>query len=290
MDPSFEPLDVHESRRGNSIGVTISLVTHFGILALLWVKYAEPIPVAEPPVRYVQLMSALPRTFTEAPGPRREKASPEALYSDANRRASSPRPGAGEPTRTPGMVPGSYVPGNAGPMQKPSTTAEANPAGTAPEAAESRFEYRVGGEPSIDWRNAISEIGKVASLGGDLGVSGGDDGFAESGPISFETQWYEWGDYAALMVAKIRHHWYGNMPPIVRMGLKGVVTIRFTIDRSGAITDVQILSTSGTPPYDFAARKAIELASPLPPLPADFPNPSERVTAQFYYNQHPPRR
>ena len=69
-----------------------------------------------------------------------------------------------------------------------------------------------------------------------------------------------------------------------------VVTIRFTIQRSGAITDITILNGSGVPPFDFAAKKAIELSSPLNPLPKDFPNNSERVTCMFYYNLEPPSR
>ncbi len=140
----------------------------------------------------------------------------------------------------------------------------------------------------IDWNSAIQEVGKIASLGGEgVGAPGGEPGFAESGPISFETQWYEWGDYADHMVNKIRRHWYDNMPSLIRMGMKGVVTIQFTIQRSGTITDIRILKSSEIPPFDFAAKKAIELASPLRPLPADFPNRSERVTAQFYYNLTP---
>jgi TonB family protein len=69
-----------------------------------------------------------------------------------------------------------------------------------------------------------------------------------------------------------------------------LVTIRFTIHRDGTITDVTILQSSGVPPYDFAAKKGIELSSPLNPLPKNFPNDSERVTAMFYYNSEPPKR
>ena len=70
--------------------------------------------------------------------------------------------------------------------------------------------------------------------------------------------------------------------------MKGVVTIRFTIQRDGRITEVTLLNSSGVPPYDNAARKSIELSSPLNPLPKDFPKPTERVTAMFYYNSTPP--
>ena len=147
---------------------------------------------------------------------------------------------------------------------------------------------------AVDWRSAIREVGKVASLGGgngfDLGAAGGEKGFAEAGPLSFETSWYDWGDYAQSMVSKIRVNWYANMPQIIRTGMQGVVTIRFTIQRDGRVTDIEILKSSGVPPYDFAARKAIELSSPLNPLPKDFPNPDERVTAMFFYNMEIPRQ
>ena len=86
------------------------------------------------------------------------------------------------------------------------------------------------------------------------------------------------------MVSRIRVNWYAWMPQLIRSGIKGRVTIRFTIQRDGRITDVTMLESSGAPPYDFAAKKAIEQSSPLNPLPKDFPNPYERVTAVFYYN------
>ena len=71
----------------------------------------------------------------------------------------------------------------------------------------------------------------------DLGNTGGEKGFAKDGPISFETQWFDWGEYAASMVSRIRVNWYNNMPQLIQTGLKGVVTIRFTIQRDGRITD-----------------------------------------------------
>lgn len=294
MRQEFQPLEKYEDRRGNGIGVAASLVAHFGLLTLMWIRYAEPIVTPEPPVRFVQLVSG-PSTFVEAPGPKTETSSPGAALSDANRRAQTPNPTGTNPTRRPGLQEGVYIPGGDG---QPVSAASMAPPLTEPQTSGSSdsFQYRVGSEStplpapgaaSIDWRSAIKEVSKVASLGGDLGSFGGEEGFAESGPISFETQWYDWGEYAQGMVARIRRHWYDNMPAVVRLGLKGVVTIRFTIERSGAITDIEMISSSGIPPYDHAARKAIQLASPLAPLPADFPSPRERVTAQFFYNRRP---
>jgi hypothetical protein len=60
-------------------------------------------------------------------------------------------------------------------------------------------------------------------------------GFVDYGPISFDTQWYDWGDYAEGMVSRIRVNWYSNMPHLISTGLKGVVTIRFTIHRDGSV-------------------------------------------------------
>lgn len=287
MNQPFQPLEAYEPRRGNGIGVAVSIVLHFSALTLLWFKYAEPISVPEPPIRYIQLFQQ-PRSFVEAPGAKTDTAPADALLSDANRRARTPNPTGTTPTKRPGAEDSLYVPG----MPAAGQAAAPRTAPAAPSQSDS-FQYRVGAdsEPltvaaaSIDWRSAIKEVGKVASLGGDLGVAGGEQGFAESGPISFETQWYDWGEYAQGMVARIRRHWYDNMPQIVRLGLKGVVTIRFTIERSGAISEIVLVSSSAIPPYDFAAKKALELASPLAPLPADFPNPREHVTAQFFYNQ-----
>ncbi|HEX3580800.1 MAG TPA: energy transducer TonB, partial [Thermoanaerobaculia bacterium] len=128
--------------------------------------------------------------------------------------------------------------------------------------------------------------------GFDLGhAAGGEKGYtADAGPLSFETQWFDWGDYAESMVSKIRINWYGIMPDLIKTGLKGVVTIRFTIHRDGRISDITILKSSGVPPYDNAASKALEASSPLKQLPADFPKDSERVTAMFYYNMEIPGR
>jgi TonB family protein len=306
-------LVVAEPRARNGIGIAIaaSLVLHAALVILFLTTYrplerpAENVPIA----RYVDLIRQNPQTFTEAPGPAVERGPIAAPFSDANRKASMPEPTGEKPTTRPGTESGLYVPPMARGEAAPSSSGEANT--TAGQPPSSVPEVQPGTEsPSripalrtadalggVNLRSAIREIGKVASLGGqggqplDLtGVAGGEKGFAEQGPLSFETQWYDWGEYAQSMVSKIRLHWYENMPQLLRTGLKGIVTIRFTIQRDGRITDITLLRSSTIPPYDFAARKAIELASPLNPLPADFPNSSERVTAIFYYNSTPPER
>jgi TonB family protein len=308
-----------ESRRGGvSTAVVVSLVLHALILAYFIAIY-RPVSrdtPAPPIARYVELIRQNPqdKEFRQSPGPKIDRPpSQNAAFSDANRHASTPHPTGDQPTLRPGDGSQIYTP----PKQAGRDHAAATPAhqaanaaqeqATAPAAASnisqapSTLSYRQPAQASattgpVNWRNAIKEVGKVASLGGgqqgfDLnGAAGGDKGFAQDGPLSFESQWYDWGEYAEGMVNRIRVNWYSNMPHLIQTGLKGVVTIRFTIHRDGSITDVTILSSSGVPPYDFAAKKGIELSSPLNPLPKDFPNDIEHVTVMFYYNQELPKR
>lgn len=313
-------IDDAPRRSGVSLAVIASIILH-SLLIIYVVRSYHPISngdAAPPIAHYVQLIRQDPRQFTEAPGPNVDSAPLTAPWSDRNRRASTPQPTGDHTTSRPGEG-GLYSPRT--PVSTPATTeappreaaeqASAKQDGVArgvngtsaarpAEATSPTFTYKPspqgGAAGAINWRNAIREVGKVASLGGeqqslDLGNgAGGEKGYAKDGPISFESQWYDWGQYAESMVSKIRVNWYGNMPQIIQTGLKGVVTIRFTIHRDGRLGEITILSSSGVPPYDFAAKKAIELASPLNPLPADFPNATEHVTAMFFYNQEPPHR
>jgi TonB family protein len=299
------------SRRGGvSAAVLVSVILHT-LLVIYIIRHYKPLTEADrttPMVHYVELIRQNPQ-FTEALGPKVKTAPLTAPFSDANRRASTPNPNGDKQTNRPGEG-GFYVPAmksgsedNARARQvaaaESELSARSQPTSQAADAASGgTFQYRpsqASAASGINWNNAIREVGKIASIGTgqhgvDLSGQGGEKGFAESGPLSFETQWYDWGEYAQSMVSRIRVNWYNNMPQLIQTGMKGVVTIRFTIQRSGRITDLTILSSSGVPPYDFAAKKAIELSSPLNPLPADFPNPSERVTCMFFYNQEPPTR
>ncbi|MGH9458552.1 MAG: energy transducer TonB [Thermoanaerobaculia bacterium] len=314
MDRPFHYLEQENEPEGTALGVGVSLTLHVAILLVIFLNLGQKKEEKEEPLRFVQLVPpvtapAQPRVFVEAPGAAvEEPPRADAALSDANRRAAGPGAQGEQPTRRPGDGSGDlHIPAPppaaaaaaepqiiVPPTPRPAEQEHKGNGHEAPSRAD-ELQYRVekpqeteAVEASVNWRAAIRNMGRVPSTGGAGGRLGGEAGFAESGPISFETKWYDWGPYAAHMVARIRLHWYENMPEVIRLGLEGVVVIRFTIERSGQITDVTILQSSGVPPFDFAARKAIELSSPLNPLPADFPEPSERVTAAFYYNMEPP--
>ena len=311
--------DVRRKEGRISVATAVSILAHIALL-ILFIRVHRPAPEITQnaqAIRFVELLRSNPREFVEAPGPSVPSAPLTAPLSDANRRASIPEPTGDQPTRRPGDGSGLFTPPMGTAPRAEATTSPVNDATPAADRAaeiaadthspaESGFAEGSSRIPAlrteaalldggVNWRSAIREVGKLTSVAGteglDLsGIGGGEKGFAEAGPLSFETQWYDWGDYAQSMVSRIRVNWYAQMPPLIRSGLQGLVTIRFTIQRDGRITDVTVLGSSEVPPYDFAARKAIELSSPLNPLPRDFPNASERVTAMFYYNRQPPTR
>jgi TonB family protein len=116
-----------------------------------------------------------------------------------------------------------------------------------------------------------------------------DGGKVDTGALSFDTQWYDWGPYAKSMLNKIRRHW--RIPEIARLGVSGIVKIRFYIEQDGTVTGLRIMDESGKPPMDFAARDAIADSSPFEPLPAGLGlNGPEGVTITFLYNVEPRNR
>ena len=133
----------------------------------------------------------------------------------------------------------------------------------------------------------LGAYGTLGSAGGAVPERKG--GQVDVGPLAFDTEWYDWGPYAAEMLRRIRYHW--DIPEIAQMGVPGVVRIHFFIERDGRVTEVEIQRESGRPPMDFAARDAIQNASPLPPLSDDLGGVfHEGVTITFYYNTPVPER
>jgi protein TonB len=83
-------------------------------------------------------------------------------------------------------------------------------------------------------------------------------------------------EYIELMVATIKRNWDQEQ------GRTGTSVIKFTIRRDGTLEGVSVDRTSGYPPLDGAAQRAVQLAR-LPRLPQAFPNPSLTVHLTFNY-------
>jgi TonB family protein len=253
----------------------------------------------------------IPIVFQEAPGPARSnpKKSP---FSDADRRAGGgdrSLPKSDTPLVPPsrgiaGLAPGPRgpkAPGNAAASSPGSKGArerqDAAPLQAEKSAPEGSPLYPAAERPGGG--SGPREISKLAGLDRAIqeaarSAVGGEDGspppnpeggFVDSGPLSFDTTWYDWGPYAAEMVRRIKLHW--DVPELARLGWKGKLTIRFYILADGRVADARILRSSGIPPFDFAALQAIVKSSPFRPLPEDLHEEREGVTITFFYNMRP---
>jgi TonB family protein len=137
-------------------------------------------------------------------------------------------------------------------------------------------------------RDAAKAVGGTGQNGG--GFPNPDGGFVDSGPLSFDTKWYDWGPYAEEMVRRIKLHW--DIPELARLGWKGRLTIRFFIMADGRVEAAHVVSQSGIPPFDFAALQAILKSNPFRPLPKDLlaqvpGKDREGITVTFFYNMRP---
>jgi TonB family protein len=106
---------------------------------------------------------------------------------------------------------------------------------------------------------------------------------ATLGQLSFDTQDFPWGDYGHKVMKAIGNAWYPRIPLAAREGLRGYSCVRFTIEKSGAVTDITVVLPAQVPPFNRAATDALA-AAVVPPLPEGYPNEREGVTACFLYN------
>ena len=239
------------------------------------------------------------RAFKESPGPSRPNNRPDADPSDKTRRA-----GGGDKNRAKSMTP--FIPQQAGieglrPGPREKEGAAGGESSTSSASAEKPKETVAGlTQPPVSAipKGGRSGSGKLPNLneaihqaaGTPFAGEGGappaaSGGFVDSGPVSFDTQWYNWGDYAEEMIRRIKLHW--DVPELARLGIKGKLTIRFFIRADGVVEGEQILRGSTIPPYDHAAFQAIATSSPFRPLPRDLNELREGVTVTFFYNISP---
>ena len=118
--------------------------------------------------------------------------------------------------------------------------------------------------------------GAVASgievgLGGEGGSGGGGGGGGGGG-------FGEFSYYQVAMQNKIAAHWSPGF-----ISGEAVAIVYFRIIRSGTIVGARVEESSGIPFYDQTALRAVLEASPLPPLPAQFPDDAVGVHFRFRF-------
>ena len=123
-----------------------------------------------------------------------------------------------------------------------------------------------------------SERTETQNRGQGFGLSsggGGGDG------VTLDVTNFCCPEYILDMRARIQRHWNP------RQGLVGISTVKFTIDRSGSVYEIQLTKSSGFTKLDQHATRAMTLTAGqgLAPLPAAFPNPTLTVHLEFAYVQ-----
>ncbi len=279
------------------VALELSLLLH---LLLAWLLPAGHravlalVPPPPPPAAADQAQEPIRFELVELPHEREESPSkPNAPASDLSRRAHG---GEGEPADRPGVAGTTpdlrVAPSRADRPGQPAPAGEVPPAPVpAPAQAAADRGASTLVAPPTPAPVAPLRLRGLSPLEGGVGTRGAlpdrRGGQVDLGPLSFDTQWYDWGPYAAEMLRRIRYHW--NVPEIARLGAAGVTRIHFVIERNGTVSNIEIQRESGHPSMDFAARDAIANASPLPPLPPDlFGVEREGVTITFFYNTEPP--
>jgi protein TonB len=111
---------------------------------------------------------------------------------------------------------------------------------------------------------------------GSAGLPGPAESAFGTSLSAFDSADFNYSYYVGQMLAAIGANWFkpteqSVSPPVVY----------FRIGRDGTISDARIERSSGLPFVDRAALRAVLAASPLPPLPADFHDPSLGVHLKF---------
>ena len=92
--------------------------------------------------------------------------------------------------------------------------------------------------------------------------------------------------YLLQVLAVVKRHWLSVIPDSARMGRRGIVVLKFAIDRHGAVPQLEFTSPTGTD-FDRAAIAGISASVPFPPFPPGFGGDQVRLQMAFAYNQAP---
>jgi protein TonB len=106
----------------------------------------------------------------------------------------------------------------------------------------------------------------------------------QMGPLFFDPLGADFTSWINRFKNEVYRNWI--VPQAAMIGWGGQVEFEFTVERDGRLTGLQMLSSSGTPSLDRAARNAL-LGSILMELPADYGPSSITMRVTFYYGKPP---
>lgn len=109
-----------------------------------------------------------------------------------------------------------------------------------------------------------------------------DDAIKEEDTVNLNTTEFKYISYFSKLKRMVENVWTYPYAAIIR-GEDGTVTLRFTIERDGSLSGVEVVRSSGSPILDSAAVKAVKDASPYPPLPESWKINRLNVVGEFHY-------
>jgi TonB family protein len=92
--------------------------------------------------------------------------------------------------------------------------------------------------------------------------------------------------YLLQVLAVVKRHWLSVIPDSARLGRRGIVVLKFAIDRKGGVPQLEFTTPTGTD-FDRAAIAGISASVPFPPFPTGFNGDQIRLQMAFAYNQVP---
>lgn len=134
----------------------------------------------------------------------------------------------------------------------------------------------------VDWRKYLS-VGSGGLRGYLSGASSGRiraRGSVRSGStVSSDIKRYNLSPWAGKVVELIQKNW--DVPPTRPANPNAAVEIAVVIMKNGRISALEVIASTDDPTFNQAARFAVELSSPFPSLPEDFPAASLEVSFVF---------
>jgi TonB family protein len=126
--------------------------------------------------------------------------------------------------------------------------------------------------PEVQSGNAIAQTGGRGQGFGLSSGGGGTGGYLDVANFCCP-------DYLATMLDLINRNWSS------RQQTDGAALIKFTIQRDGRLTDIEIERSSGSAALDLFGRRALVLTNKLPVLPDAFTEPTLTVHLRFEYTK-----
>ncbi len=282
VDRILERRSRREGRRPEAVSLAAAAILHLAALALVLLlpRLTPPppplafVPVQIVPAQVLGVRKPASRPKAEKPAPPKPEPAaeePEPPAPEPPKPQPKPKPEPPEPKPSREDVP--VLPDK--PVKKPEKPKPA-PASeiSKPAAPASRKPMP---KPPANGGSGNTPAGTVPQ-GDDNGEAGrrGAPGANPLGTSSFGSQIagldnpdFKFGYYIDQLLGAIDSKWV--RPPL---GNEVKATISFRIQRDGSITDLQVAQSSGYNSFDLAALRAVQNASPFPPLPRAYRNDS----------------